>query len=366
MTTRRTVLAGAAAGAAAAATLATPALSQGLMEWKMVTSWPKNLPGVGTGAQRFADRVGQLTEGKLTVKLFAAGELVPGLQCMDAVMNGTAELAHDASYYHLAKSPGFAFFTAVPMGLLAQEINAWIRYGGGQELWDELAAKFGIKAFMGGNTGVQMGGWFRREVKSAEDLKGLKFRMPCLGGQALTKLGMTQVLLPGGEIFANLQSGAIDGTEWIGPLNDLALGFHQVAKFYYWPGFHEPGSSLQVQINKSKFDALPKTFQLAIEAAAGEANDNMLAEYNGRSPAALAELITKHGVQLRQFPNDVFQAFGNAAGEVLQEVIDKGDETVKKIAASHFKFRDETLIWTRIADQGYANMRLLQYKYPKG
>jgi TRAP-type mannitol/chloroaromatic compound transport system substrate-binding protein len=364
MTTRRDLLAG-AAGAAATVTLAAPALSQGLVEWKLVTAWPKDMVGAGTGAQRLADRITQLTDGKLRVVLHAAGELVPGLQGMDAVMDGTAEMAHDAAYYHLARSPGFAFFTATPMGLLPQEFNAWLRFGGGQQLWDRLTDRFGLKAYAAGNTGVQMGGWFRNELKSVDDLKGKKFRMPGLGGQAIAKLGMTQILLPGGEILENLKTGAIDGTEWIGPLNDLDFGFHEFAKFYYWPGFHEPGSAFQLQVNRSKLEALPKSIQAAIEVAAAETNESVLADYNARSPAALVELITQHGVQLRQFPADIFQAFANAAGDVMQEVLDSGDDVVKAIAGSYFKFRDETLIWTRIADQGYANMRLLEHRYPK-
>lgn len=364
MTTRRTFLT-TAAGGAAAATLASPALSQGLVEWKLVTAWPKDMPGAGMGAQRLADRITALTDGQLRVVVHAAGELVPGLQGMDAVMDGTAEMAHDAAYYHLARSPGFAFFTATPMGLLPHEFNAWLRVGGGQALWDRLTERYGIKSYAAGNTGVQMGGWFRREITSVADLKGKTFRMPGLGGQAIAKLGMTQMLLPGGEILDSLKSGAIDGTEWIGPLNDLDFGFHEFAKFYYWPGFHEPGSAFQLQVNRAKLEALPKSLQAAIEVAAAEANDAILAEYNARSPAALVELVNRYGVQLRQFPADVFQAFANAAGEVMQEVFDSGDDLVKAIAGSYFRFRAETLIWTRIADQGYANMRLLEHRYPK-
>lgn len=359
-------VAAAATGAAAASSFPKPAISQGRQEWRMVTSWPKGLPGLGTGAERCAARIGELTEGKLTVKVYAAGELVPALQVFDAVASGTAEMGHDAPYYHLQKSPAFGFYTSVPFGMLAHELNAWVYWGGGQELWDKLAHPFGIQQFLAGNTGKQMGGWYRKEIKSVDDLKGLKFRMPGQGGQVLTRLGMTQVQLPGGEIFQNLQSGAIDGTEWVGPYNDLSLGFYQVAKFYYWPGFHEPGSGLALSINKAKWDSLDKTTQEIIKAAAAEENDRMLAEFNARSGPALRTLIQEHGVQLKQYPQDVIVAFGNASGELMQELLDGGDPIVKEVATSYFKARQDSMIWTRIADQGFANARLLNFTYPKG
>lgn len=357
----------ATAGAVAAAgSFPAPALAQERREWKMVTSWPKGLPGLGTGAQRLADKITSLSEGRITVQLFAGGELVPPLEVFDAVANNTAELGHDASYYHIKKSPGTAFFTAVPMGLVADEINAWIYWGGGQELWDELYDGFGLKAFPAGNTGCQMGGWFREEIKSPEDLKGLKFRMPGLGGLALQKLGATVVLLPGSEIFQNLQSGAIDGTEWVGPYNDLSLGFFQVAPYYYWPGFHEPGSLLECIVNKSVYSELPKDLQEMVATCCAAENDTMLAEFNARSAPALKKLVTEHAVKLRQFPKSVLEAFGNASGEVMEELVADGDEITKKIANAFFSFRTEIMPWTRISDQGYTNARLLPYNYPKG
>ncbi len=357
----------ATAGAvAAASSFPAPALAQERREWKMVTSWPKGLPGLGTGAQRLADTITQLSGGRITVQLFAGGELVPPLEVFDAVANNTAELGHDASYYHIKKSPGTAFFTAVPMGLVADEINAWVYWGGGQELWDELYDGFGLQAFPAGNTGCQMGGWYRKEIKSPEDLKGLKFRMPGLGGLALQKLGATVVLLPGSEIFQNLQSGAIDGTEWVGPYNDLSLGFFQVAPYYYWPGFHEPGSMLECIVNKSEYSKLPGDLQAMIKTICAAENDIMLAEFNGRSAPALKKLVTENGVKLRQFPKSVLEAFGNASGEVMEELVADGDEITKKIANAFFAFRTEILPWTRISDQGYTNARLLPYNYPKG
>jgi TRAP-type mannitol/chloroaromatic compound transport system substrate-binding protein len=361
-----TKAAAAGTAAVAASTLPKPAIAQERMEWKMVTSWPKGLPGLATGAERLAQRITDLSGGRLSVKVYAAGELVPALQVLDAVSSGTAEMGHDASYYHIGKAPAAGFYTAVPFGMTAQELNGWVYYGGGQELWDELYAPFGVKAFLAGNTGVQLGGWFRKEIKSAADLRGLKFRMPGQGGQVLTRLGVTVVTLPGGEIFQNLQSGAIDGTEWVGPYNDLSLGFYKVAKFYYWPGFHEPGSGLQCTINKAKWDALSPDLQRVVQTACAAENDLMLAEFNGRSGPALATLVREHGVQLRQFPKAVLQAYGKASGELMQEVYDKGDEITKKICASYFKFRKDAMAWTRIGDQAYANARLLEFKYPEG
>jgi len=366
---RRQFLTKAVAGSAAvaASTLARPALAQEQrLEWKMVTSWPKGLPGLSTGAERLAQRIGALSGGRVTVKVYAAGELVPALAVLDAVSSGTAEMGHDAAYYHIGKAPAAGFYTAVPFGMTAQELNGWVYFGGGQELWDELYAPFGVKAILAGNTGVQMGGWFRKEIGSPDDLKGLKFRMPGQGGQVLTRLGVTVVTLPGGEIFQNLQSGAIDGTEWVGPYNDLTLGFYKVAKFYYWPGFHEPGSALQCTINKAKWDALSPELQQIIATACAAENDLMLAEFNGRSGPALATLVREHGVQLRQFPKSVLTAFGKASGELMQELYDQGDTITKKICASYFKFRREALAWTRIADQAYANARLLDFPYPVG
>ena len=363
---RREILTGAAAASAVAAVsiIAAPAIAQSRLEWKMVTSWPKGLPGLGTGAERLAKRITDLSSGRLSIKVYSAGELVPALQCFDAVSNGTAEIAHDASYYHLSKSLGTAFFTAVPFGLTAAELNAWVYFGGGQELWDDLYESFGIRAFLAGNTGVQMAGWYRKEIKSLEDMKGLKFRMPGQGGDVLRKLGVTVVTVPGGEIFANLQSGAIDGAEWVGPYNDLALGFYKVAKFYYWPGFHEPGAGLECMINKSKFEALPKDLQELIMNCCRAENDLMLAELNARNGDALETLIRQHGVQLKQLPKDVLEGMGNAAGEVVQDLLDKGDPKTKKIAESYVKFRTNIRRWTQISDQAYVNARSLNFKYP--
>lgn len=362
---RRRKLLGALALTSAAFSFPKPAISQNRLAWRMATSWPKGLPGLGDAADRIAARISKMSDGRLTVKVYAAGELVPALQVFDAVSAGTAEMGHDSAYYHLQKSPACGFFTGVPFGMTATEINAWIYWGGGQELWDDLYAPFNIKPFLGGNTGGQMGGWFRKEIKSVADFRGLKFRMPGHGGQVIAKLGATQVLLPGSEIYASLQSGAIDAAEWVGPYNDLSLGFYQVAKYYYWPGFHEPGAALQCTVNKAAFEALPPDLKLMVEAAAAAENSVMLAEFHSRSAAALQTLIRKHGVLLRQFPKDVIIALGNAAGELMEELRANADPKVRTITEAYLRNRTVQSAWTRITDQAIANARLLPVNFPK-
>ncbi len=356
---RRKFLTGAAvagAAGAAAASFPAPAISQDRKELRMVTTWPKNFPGLGTGAQRLADRITAMTEGRITVKLFAAGELVPPFESFDAVSGGNADLLHAASYYWQGKSKAFNFFTAVPFGLTATELNAWVYHGGGQELWDKVGAEFGLKSFLAGNTGVQMGGWFRNEVNTPEDFNGLKFRMPGLGGEVLRRLGAAVVALPGGEIFPSLQSGAIDATEWVGPWNDLAFGFYRVAKFYYYPGFHEPGSGLECTFNLDLWNSLNSTDQTIIAAACAAENDIMLAEFNARNTDALDTLISQHGVELRRFSGGIYQAFANAADEVLAET-GEGDALTKEVYDSFVEFRRKAMTWTELSDQSYADLR---------
>ncbi|MGE4218381.1 MAG: TRAP transporter substrate-binding protein, partial [Alphaproteobacteria bacterium] len=259
---------------------AAPAVAKGIRELKMVTSWPKNFPGLGTAAVRVADRISAMTEGKFRITVYGGGEIVPPLKCMDAVQEGTADLYHSADYYYQGKSKAFNYFTAVPLGLTADEINAWIRHGGGQALWDELSAQFGVKPLLCGNTGVQMGGWFTKELTSVEDFKGLKMRMPGLGGAVIAKLGGTTVTLPASDIFQALQSGTIDATEWVGPWNDLALGLYKVAKFYYYPGFHEPGSALSFGVSLRLWESLSVSEKASFTAAAGAVNGISLAEFD--------------------------------------------------------------------------------------
>ncbi len=356
---RRDVLKGAALGAVAAAgsTVAAPAIATGkAMEVNMVSTWPRDFPGLGTGAQRFAQRVTDMSDGRIKVNYFAAGERVKPFDSFDEVASGNSQIYHGAEYYWKGKHPGFAYYTAVPFGLTYTEMNAWVRFGGGQELWDKLSAEFGLKGLMCGNTGVQMGGWFRKEINSADDLKGLKMRIPGLGGDVMAKLGASPVSLPGGQIYENLVSGAIDATEWVGPWNDEIMKFYEAAKFYYYPGMHEPGAMLAIGMNKKWWDSLSKADQLLIEAASSMENDVMMAEYNAKNGAALASLIKNHGVKLRQFSDDIYDSFGEAADEVFEDVA-KHSPLAKEIHESFLKGRADIGAWAKISDQAYVQQR---------
>ncbi|HRD77164.1 MAG TPA: TRAP transporter substrate-binding protein [Hyphomicrobiaceae bacterium] len=363
---RRQFLKGAAVVGAGVGTSAivTPAISQGKVEWRMVTTWPKNFPGQGTGAVRFAESVGRATDGRLTIKVFAAGEIVPPFESFDAITRGAADCMHATPYYWPNKSKGLMFFSTVPFGLTTSEQEAWMQFGGGQELWDKIYDGFGLIGWHAGSTGVQMGGWFNKEITTVDSVKGMKMRIPGLGGEALKKLGMTVVNLPGGEIFAALQSGAIDATEWVGPYNDLAFGFYKVAKFYYWPGMHEPGTQIEFTADKKKFLALPKDVQDILRACIARENVTFTAEFNARNGQALETLIKTHNVTLKRFPNEFLTAYGAAAGEVIQELRDTGDANTKAVVESFLKARRELLAWNRIAEQGFLNARLLDYKFP--
>lgn len=355
---RRDLLKGAGLGAVAAATGITPAMAADgeKMEINMVSTWPKDFPGLGTGAQRFAERLTAMTGGRMSVKYFAAGERVKAFDSFDEVASGNAQIYHGAEYYWKGKHPGFAYFTAVPFGLTYTEMNAWIRFGGGQELWDKLGAEFGVKSLMCGNTGVQMGGWFRKEIDSADAFKGLKMRMPGLGGDVLAKLGASPVSLPGGQIYENLVSGAIDATEWVGPWNDQIMKFFEAAKYYYYPGMHEPGAMLCIGMNKKWWDGLSDVDKLIIEAASSMENDVMMAEYNAKNGEALAKLVSDNGVELREFNDDVYDAFGEAAEEVFADVV-KHSDLAKEIHESFVEARKNVGGWAKISDQAYVAQR---------
>ncbi len=330
--------------------------AQNTIEITMVSTWPKDFPGLGTGAQRFAKRLSDVSDGRLQVKYFAAGERVKPFDSFDEVASGNAQMYHAADYYWKGKHPGFAYFTSVPFGLTYTEMNAWIRFGGGQELWDELGAGFGVKGLMCGSTGSQMGGWFRKEINSADDLKGLKIRMPGLGGDVMAKLGASPVSLPGGQIYENLVSGAIDATEWVGPWNDGFMKFYEAAKYYYFPGMHEPGSMLALGMNKKWWDNLSKSDQLIIEAASSMENDVMMAEYNAKNGVSLAKLVSEQGVELREFNDDVYDSFGEAAAEVFEET--RGHSALAaKINDSFVKSRKDIGGWMKISDQAYLSQR---------
>ena len=352
---RRSFIRTAGAGAAATGALAAPAIAQNTQVVRMVTTWPRNFPGLGTGAQRVADRITAASGGRIEVKLFAAGELVPALECFDAVATGAAEMYHGADYYWQGKHLGYNFFTAVPLGFTAQELEAWVHFGGGQELWDELGAQFGVKGFLAGNTGPQMGGWFREPVTSLDDMKGLNFRMPGLGGEVMRQLGANVVLLSGGEIFPALQAGTIDGTEWVGPYNDMAFGFQNILKNYMYPGFHEPGSGLAVGMNMGWWDSLSDADKALVEACCSAENDMMTAEYNARNGAALEQLINEHGVALHRFPAEVWNEIAGIADEVVRDAHD--DDIGKRIVDSYFAFRKNVRGYSAISEQSYMNAR---------
>lgn len=324
--------------------------------WKMVTTWPPNFPGLGTGAARLAERITAMSGGRLNVKVYGAGEIVPAFEVFDAVSRSTAEMGHGAAYYWKGKSQATQFFAAVPFGLNAQEMNAWLYYGGGLELWKELYEPFGILPAPAGNTGVQMGGWFNKSIDSVEDLKGLKMRIPGLGGEVLQRAGGTPVSMPGGEVFTSLQTGAIDATEWVGPYNDLAFGLHKAAKYYYYPGWHEPGSTLEALINRKAYEELPEDLKQIVTIACQSINNDMLAEYTARNHSALQKLIDEHGVEVRRFPDGVMEKLSTLSREVVEDMA-TGDREVKKVYEAYRKFLDEVGEWTKVSEQAYLDAR---------
>ena len=305
--------------------VAAPAVVADRVEIAMVATWGRDFPGLGTGAQRFANSISTLSEGRIQVDYFAAGERVGAFDSFDEVASGNAQAYHAADYYWKGKHPAWAYFTAVPFGFTYSEMNAWIRFGGGQELWDEVAGEFGLKCMMCGNTGVQAGGWFNKEINSADDFNGLKMRMPGLGGDVIGKMGASPVSLPGGQIYENLVSGAIDATEWVGPWNDEIMKFYEAAKFYYTAGMHEPGSMLAAGFNQKFWADLSDTDRAIISAAAAQENDVMMSEYNAKNGAALSRLISEQGVEVRSFNDDVWDAMGEAAVEVFEETRQHSD-----------------------------------------
>jgi TRAP-type mannitol/chloroaromatic compound transport system substrate-binding protein len=326
------------------------------IEWKMVTTWPKNFPGLGTGANFLAKLIGGMSGGRIKVKVYGAGELVPAFEIFDTVSNGTAQLGHGSAYYWKGKNAALQFFSTVPFGLTADEMNAWLYHGGGMALWEEAYAPFGLIPMAAGNTGVQMAGWFNKEINSLSDLKGLKMRIPGLGGEVLKRIGGTPVNLPGAELFTAMQSGTIDATEWVNPYNDLAFGLHKVAKQYYYPGWHEPGTTLECFINQKAFNALPEDLQVIVKNAARVANQDMLAEYIARNTDALDKLVGEHKVDVRKLPDDVIDGLRNLSDEVVQELAAK-DSQAQKIHESYQAFRDKVVRWQSISERAYLAAR---------
>jgi TRAP-type mannitol/chloroaromatic compound transport system substrate-binding protein len=329
---------------------------QQTFEWKMVTTWPKNFPGLGSGPENFARFVNEMSDGRLTVHVYGAGEIVPAFEVFDAVSQGVVDAGHGAAYYWKGKIPAAVFFTAVPFGMNAQELNGWLHYGGGLELWREAYAPANVIPLAGGNSGVQMAGWFNKEINTVDDLKGLKMRIPGLAGEVFAAAGGTAVRIPGGELYTSLQTGVIDALEWVGPYNDLAFGFHEVAKYYYYPGWHEPGSMLELIVNQQSFEALPADLQAIVTYAARAANQDMLDEFTARNNAALQELVKVHGVQLRRLPDEVLLALWRSSEEVMQQLV-ASDPMAAKVYASFKSFYDGARAYHHISEQAYINAR---------
>ena len=324
--------------------------------WKMVTSWPKNFPGVGQGPERLSQLVEEMSDGRLTIEVFGAGQLVPGFEVFDAVSDGTAELGHSASYYWKGKAPAAQFFAAVPFGMNAQEMNAWLSYGGGMELWNELYDEFGVDVLVAGASGVQMGGWYNKEINSVDDLEGLKMRMPGLGGEVMSRMGVAIVNMPGGEIFTSLQSGAIDATEWIGPYNDLAFGLHQAADYYYYPGWHEPTVMFEAIVNEEAWAELPADLQAILRTAISDINQSVLDEYTARNNDALETLVNEHEVELRRIPDDVLAQAREHSADVVGELA-ASSELATRIYDSYREFQDKVEDYHAISEQAYYNAR---------
>ena len=327
-------------------------LIQKKYNWKMVTTWPPNFPVLGEACQLFADWVDQMSLGQMKIKVYGAGELIPGLEVFDAVSSGAAEMGNGAAYYWAGKSPATQFFAAVPFGMNAQQMNAWIYSGGGLALWQELYKKFGLIAFPAGNTTMQMGGWFNKEINTIDDFKGLKMRIPGLGGKVLTKAGGTAVLSSGNEIYTNLERGVIDATEWIGPYHDYVMGFHKIAKYYYSPGWHEPGSVLENMFNLKEFEALPAHLKVILESASARMNLWVISEFEAKNNEYLNKIKAEKGVELRKFSPEILQILKKYTDEVLHEMA-ATDAFTKKVYDSFNTFRNDIKSWAAYSEKLY-------------
>jgi len=322
--------------------------------WKMVTTWPKNFPGLGTGAQYLANTINKLSGGRIKVTVYGSGELVPAFEIFDAVSNGVAELGHGSAYYWKGKNDTFQFFSTVPFGMTANEMNAWLYKGGGMALWEEAYKDFNLVPMAAGNTGVQMGGWFNKEINSLNDLKGLKMRIPGLGGEVLKRAGGTPVNLPGGELFTALKTGTIDATEWVSPYNDLAFGLHKAAKYYYYPGWHEPGTTLECFVNKDKYEELPEDLKSILLGASKMANIDMLCEIISKNNEALEVLKNKHNVDIRSYPEEVLNELYEISIKVVKE-LSLSNDFAKEVYNSYASFQKKTRNWNDISIKPYLN-----------
>lgn len=321
------------------------------IEWSMVTTWPPNFPVLHEGCQLFADQVAKMSGGRLRIKVYGGGELVPPLEAFDNVSSGTVEMANGAAYYWAGKMKAAQFFASVPFGLNAQQMNSWIVRGGGQELWDELYAPYDVLPFPSGNTGVQMGGWFNKEINAVSDLEGLKIRMPGLGGKVISAAGATAMNISGQELYTSLERGIIDATEWIGPYHDFKMGFHKIAKYYYYPGWHETGTMLETIINKSAFEALPADLQEILRTAIYRQNVYTISEFEARNSFYLNQII-QSGTEMRKYPDEVLEILRNTSRAVLEEIAE-GDPNCRKVYDAFMKFKEEITSWSRYSEQIY-------------
>ncbi len=333
-----------------------PGASGQNFKWNMVTSWPPMFPGLGTGANYLGQAIEKASGGRITVKVYAAGELVPALEVFDAVSSGSVQLGHTGAYYWKGKSPATQLFGAVPFGMNATEYGGWLYQGGGQAHYNKLYDRFNLVPFLAGFSGVQMGGWFNREINSVDDLKGLKMRIPGLGGEVFTRAGGISVNRPGGEIFTALQTGDIDATEWVGPYNDLSLGFYKAAKYYYYPGWHEPNAALECIVNKDAFDQLPDDLKEVVQLACDSTTIRMHAEYTRNNPRSLRTLVDQHGVKLREFPRDVLKKLQSISTEVLNELSARHAD-FKEIYDSYTAFYEEVQPWHDVSERSYYKAR---------
>ncbi|NCF72323.1 MAG: ABC transporter substrate-binding protein [Gammaproteobacteria bacterium] len=325
-------------------------------EWSCVTSWPPRFPGLGMAVENLAERLDRASGGRLKIKVYGGGELVPPFEVFDAVSRGTVEMGHDASYYHKGKVDAAQFFTAIPFGLNYMELNAWIHYGGGHALWRELYEPFNLVPFLCGNTGVQMGGWFNKEINSVDDLQGLKMRIPGLGGEVLRRAGGTPVTLPGSEIFTSLQTGAIDATEWVGPYNDVSFGLHKAARYYYYPGWQEPGAGLECMINKDAWESLPEDLQALVEISCQSITVDMAAEYTNGNANSLQQILADPNIEVRPFPNEVLQHLKSITADIVSELMAK-DPASEKIGKAFYEYLEKMEANTNISERAYLNSR---------
>ncbi|MFW5446530.1 MAG: TRAP transporter substrate-binding protein [Methylophagaceae bacterium] len=320
--------------------------------WKMVTTWPPGFPVLQEGAERFADNISAMSNGRLKIKVYAGGELIPALQTFDAVSQGTVEMGHGSAYYWAGKVPEAQFFSTVPFGMTARGMNAWLYDGGGLDLWREVYKPFHVVPFPLGNTGVQMGGWFNKEINSLDDIKGLKMRIPGLGGKVFAKAGGNPVLLAGSEVYTALERNTIDATEWIGPFHDQRLGLYRAAEHYYYPGWHEPGTVLELTINQRAWDSLPDDLQAIVSNAAMAENLRMFSEMEQKNLSALQELKDRPSVQIHRFPNDVLAKLKTLTDETLAEEAAK-DPKFKRIFDAYQAFRKQNDAWSDISENAY-------------